>query len=708
MRARLPDSSGYITRDGVNVAYDVYGQGNSPAVVLLPTWAIAQTPHWKAQIPFLARRYRVVTIDGRGNGRSARPTEAAAYAFEEQAADAIAVMDATSTGRAVVAGVSNGGVLATLLAATYPDRVTGAFLVAPAIGSLGVVHEERMQYSFDAELDTDEGWAVFNQHAWRRDLAKFAAFFWGRIFTEPHSTKQREDGVGWTLETNADVLIASVRRSGSLLDDREKTLDMLRSISCPILVVHGTADEITPVRRSELLAEVTGADLLLLEGAGHCPQARDPIKVNLALAEFIERVTPAAERPARRTTWTRALARPKQVLYLSSPLGLGHARRDLAIVRALREECDGVQVDWLTQHPVTAFLGSAGERVHPASALLANESAHVTSEAHEHDLHVFQAIRRMDEILVANFTVMQDLVEDGDYDLVVGDEAWDLDYFWHENPELKRSAYAWMTDFVGWLPMPDGGAHEAMLTADYNAEMIEQVERFTRIRDRAIFVGEPEDIVPDDFGPGLPSIREWTERHYDFSGYITGFEAGAFDDRAALRKRLGYPRDTPVVVVTVGGAGVGESLLRKVIDSVPLMRKRIDDLQVILFAGPRIDPADLPIADGVDLRGYDPDVNLHLAASDGAIVQGGLTTTMELVSSGRPFLYFPLGHHFEQQRHVRHRLDRHRAGRCLDFTTTDGDDIAAALAEQLNSAVDYVPIPTGGATRAAQLLAELL
>src|SRR5205807_6773770 len=132
---------------------------------------------------------------------------------------------------------------------------------------------------------------------------------------------------------------------------------------------------------------------------------------------------------------------------------------------------------------------------HPASAWLVSESAHVEDESHEHDLNAFQAIRRMDEILVANFSVVQDLVETGDYDLVVGDESWELDHFWHENPELKRTAYVWMTDFVGWLPVPDGGERERMLTADYNAEMIEHVERFKRVRDRAIFVGDPDDIV---------------------------------------------------------------------------------------------------------------------------------------------------------------------------------------------------------------------
>jgi hypothetical protein len=65
--------------------------------------------------------------------------------------------------------------------------------------------------------------------------------------------------------------------------------------------------------------------------------------------------------------------------------------------------------------------------------------------------------------------------------------------------------------------MPGGGGREAMLTADYNAEMIEQIARYPRVRDRAIFVGDPADTVPDSFGPGLPPIREWTEQHYDFA-----------------------------------------------------------------------------------------------------------------------------------------------------------------------------------------------
>ncbi len=408
-------------------------------------------------------------------------------------------------------------------------------------------------------------------------------------------------------------------------------------------------------------------------------------------------------------TWTRALGRPRRVLYISSPIGLGHAQRDVSIAAELRKLQPDLQIDWLAQHPVTAVLEAHGERLHPLSAQLASESAHIAAESSEHDLNCFQAIRRMDEILLSNFMVFHDAVSDGDYDLVVGDEAWDIDYYWHENPELKRTAFAWMTDFVGWLPMAEGGEREAYLTADYNAEMIEHVERFPRIRDRAIFVGNPDDIVPDDFGPGLPSIRDWTERHYDFSGYITGFDpAPLVEGREALRRKLGYRPDERVVIVTVGGSGVGEALLRRVIASYPDAARRVNGLRMIAVAGPRIDPASLDAPAGVEVVGYVPDLYRHLAASDLAVVQGGLTTTMELAAARRPFLYFPLRNHFEQNRHVRHRLDRYSAGRFMDYDASDPGVIAEAIAAEIERPAASLPVESDGAARAAALIAELV
>jgi predicted glycosyltransferase len=315
----------------------------------------------------------------------------------------------------------------------------------------------------------------------------------------------------------------------------------------------------------------------------------------------------------------------------------------------------------------------------------------------------------MDDVLVNNFMVFSDVVEREHYDLVIGDEAWDVDYFLHENPELKRSPYAWLTDFVGWLPMPDGGEAEAALTADYNAEMIEQRARFRRLRDRSIFVGNPDDIVDDSFGPGLPAIRDWTRDNFDFAGYVTGFDPGCFGDREELRQSLGYPADERVCLVTVGGSGVGAPLLRRVIDAVPLARNRVPDLQFVVVAGPRIDPRSLPSCPGLTVTGYLPNLYQHLAVCDVAVVQGGLTTCMELTANRRPFVFVPLRHHFEQNFHVRRRLQRYGSGRCLDFEeAADAEALADAIAKEIESEVSYRPVETDGAARAAALLADLI
>ncbi|HZB75186.1 MAG TPA: alpha/beta fold hydrolase [Solirubrobacteraceae bacterium] len=689
-RAMAPDTSGYVTRDGVRLYWETYGSGE-PTVLLLPTWSIIHSRHWKMQIPYLARHCRVVTFDGRGNGRSDRPEEG--YGEREFAADALAVMDATATDRAVLVSLSLGAQRGLILAAEHPARVEGSVFICPSV-PLGEPPFERAAKRWDEDTGSDEGWDRYNRHSWLRDYRGFLEFFFSRMFNEPHSTKPREDCVAWGLETTPETLIAT--ELGKSLDEATAR-DLCRRITSPVLVIQGTKDRITGPSRGIALAEETGGELVLLEGSGHGPHVRDPVQVNLLLRDFI-----APEPRPRR--WVRGRSRRKRALYVSSPIGLGHAQRDAAIADELRKLHPDLEIDWLAQHPVTRVLEARGERIHPASAHLANESTHIESESAEHDLHCFQAIRRMDEILLANYMVFEDLVRDEHYDLWIGDEAWELDYYLHENPDRKRAAYVWLTDFVGWLPMEDGGTHEAYLTADYNAEMIEHIARFPRLRDRAVFVGEADDIVPARFGPDLPGIREWTEEHYDFAGYVTGFDPRDLGDRGAL----GYGDDERVCIVTVGGSGVGGHLLRRVIAAFPDAKERVPDLRMIVVAGPRIDPASLPRHDGLEVRAYVHDLYKHLAVCDLAIVQGGLTTAMELTANRRPFLYFPLRHHFEQNFHVRHRLERYGAGRCMDFETDGPPEIAAAIAAEIGRRVRYRPVETDGAARAAKLIAELL
>jgi UDP-N-acetylglucosamine:LPS N-acetylglucosamine transferase len=224
----------------------------------------------------------------------------------------------------------------------------------------------------------------------------------------------------------------------------------------------------------------------------------------------------------------------------------------------------------------------------------------------------------------------------------------------------------------------------------------------------ALFVGNPDDIVPRRLGPELPMIRDWTERNFDFTGYETGFDPADLGERTKLRAELGYGDDELLCIVTVGGSGVGAHLLRRVITAFPQAKERVPELRMIVVAGPRINPASLPTHHGLEVRAYVHDLYQHLAACDLAIVQGGLTTAMELTANRRPFIYFPLKHHFEQNLHVHHRLNRYRAGLRMDFDDASPGTIAAAIANEIGRQVDYQPVTSDGAARAAATIAELL
>lgn len=718
-----PDLTGTAVRDGVAIPYAVHGSDHRPTVVLLPTWTIIGARVWKFQVPFLSRRFRVVTFEGRGAADGPRPAGVEAYRIGEYAADTVAVMDRVGVECGVLVGFSMGAPWAVRAAVTHPDRVSGLVLITA--NGAGLAHPSRHQPFDEPPATGATGWDLFNRHTWTGGgWEEFIQFFFAQVFTEPHSTKAREDAVRWARRADPEAVVDTIL--GRMQDGPAPLATDAPQVACPVLVVEGDQDQVRPYASGELLAGWTGGELVVIEGGGHAPHLRDPVRTNHLIEQFVTSTTArthadhpgtGADHPDPRDdhpgpaprTWRRAHGRPRRVLYLSSPIGLGHARRDLAVAGELRRHHPDLQVDWLAQTPVTRVLADAGERVHPASALLAGESAHIEAESGEHDLHAFQAIRRMDEILVHNFMVFDDVVTEGGYDLVVGDEAWEVDHFLHENPGLKRFAFAWMTDFVGWLPMPDGGAYEQALAADHNAEMIEQRARYARVRDRSVFVGNPDDVIDLPFGPGLPGIREWTRANFDFAGYVTGFAPPTPEECQRLRHRLGYRAEDLLCVVTVGGSGVGGSLLRRVLDAVPAARRAVPGLHVLVVTGPRIDPTGLPRRRGVSYRGYQPELYRQLAACDVAVVQGGLTTCMELAAADRPFLYVPLRHHFEQNIHVRHRLERYRAGRCLDYETAcDPDALAAAIAKELRRETRALPVETDGARRAGELLAELV
>ena len=284
-RARYPEEEGYAERDGVRVFWERYGHGH-PTLLLLPAWSILHSRCWKAQIPYLARHHRVVTFDGRGNGRSDRPAGTEAYDDDQYVSDALAVLDATGTGQAVLVGLSRGGRWAVELAAARPERVLGAMLIEPAMPFLAPLPREQATSSFDEEVDSAEGWAKFNRHYWLRAYRDFLEFFASQAFSESHSTKQTEDMVGWGLETSPETLVLT--QLGAQPASRTEMEAILRRVRCPVLVVHGDDDRVRPHAVGAATAELTSGTLVTVEGGGHCPQARHPVRVNLLIREFME------------------------------------------------------------------------------------------------------------------------------------------------------------------------------------------------------------------------------------------------------------------------------------------------------------------------------------------------------------------------------------------------------------------------------------
>lgn len=686
-------------REGVKVAYEQYGI-SGPLLVLLPCWIIVHARSWKAQIADLAQCCRLLVIDGRGNGASDRPLGPEAYTYDQYVADALAVMDHLAVERCTLVGFSKGGPQAALIAKARPHQIETIVLIAP-VGPMTAAAKLKRVEGFLAPLPTSEGWEKYNASFIRDHTSDFLHFFFSRMFCEPHSSKQIEDAVEWANATSAQALIDST--VGSLLstNDVQKAYEAL---NCPVLLFHGDADEIVPVTTGREVARACNGELIEMPGSGHGPHLRHPAAINEMIRTFLHQHNILKQSKCKAP---RGCSTPR-ILYLSSPIGLGHARRDVAIARALRAKEPRIKIEWLAQDPVTRFLAHAGETCHGASVRLASESRHIEDEAGEHDLNVFEALRRMDEILLQNFRVLQDVVTDHKYDLVVADEAWDVDHFWHEHPNLKRAPLVWMTDFVGFAPMPQGGTHEATLTADYNDEMVTHVERNKGVRDRSIFIGSAADVVSDSLGPDLPNRRAWTEQNFTFSGYVLGDDVPQRSQRQELRSRLGFREDEKTCVVTVGGSGIGAALVRRILEAIPIAQRHIPELRVIVIAGPRLAHLHMGGDQNTEFRGFEPNLPLLLAACDIALVQGGLSTCMELAAVGTPFIYFPLEHHFEQNVHVRHRLDRYNAGRRMSYAQSDVEMIAAGICEELSQPARSAQVERNGAKNVANLIAELL
>jgi len=397
----------------------------------------------------------------------------------------------------------------------------------------------------------------------------------------------------------------------------------------------------------------------------------------------------------------------KRVLFISGSIGLGHAVRDLAIANELKRQNPKLEILWLACEPASKLIEDAGEELLPESSQWANENINIEkSAAGEFTSNLIKYLTSVSGNWSQNARLFEKVTEKEAFDVIIADEAYEISIALRKNRDRIKAPFVMIYDFIGidvmsWKPF------EKFVAYVFNKTTAGNEKFYSDNRNTALFVGELDDVPDKSLGPFLPNRRRLAKKTYHFLGYVLHFDPAEYADVKRAKEQLGY-NARPLIVCSIGGTAVGKDLLKLCAKAYPIVREKIPDIQMVLVCGPRLSPDDLDVPKEVRMRGYVPHLYKHLAASDLSIVQAGGNTTIELTALRRPFLYFPLEDHFEQQIHVAGRLERHRAGIKMQYSKTTPEILAEMIVSNIGKEVSYPPIPIDGAQRAVQLINQLL
>ncbi len=395
----------------------------------------------------------------------------------------------------------------------------------------------------------------------------------------------------------------------------------------------------------------------------------------------------------------------KKILFISGSIGLGHVIRDMAITNELRKVNPDLDINWLASPPASDMIKNAREKLLPEADQYINENIFAEAAARGTYLNLVKFTLKVKKEWQKNVKTVIRETERETYDLIIGDETYALSTAFKKNRHLKRAPFVIIYDFIG-LDSMTMNPLEKLGVRYWNKLWSMDYGRPTMHFDLGIFVGELEDIPDRKFGFGLPNRRVYARTKYQFVGYILPFKPADYQDKAAIRNKLGYGKE-PLVVCAIGGTAIGKALIKLYSDAFPIIKKDVPDIQMIFVCGPRLSVDSIEAPRGIDIRGYVPNLYEHFAACDLAIVQGGGSTTIELTALRRPFIYFPLDGHCEQQLYVAGRLSRHQAGVKMQYSQSTPELLAEKVISNIGREVNYKPIPTDGAHKAAQLINTL-
>ena len=396
----------------------------------------------------------------------------------------------------------------------------------------------------------------------------------------------------------------------------------------------------------------------------------------------------------------------KKVLFISGSLGLGHIGRDLAIVNKLRKSNPDIQVSWLADYPATLVLEQAKEKLLPEAKKLTHGNKELDNHAKNHSANLTRWVMNMRKDWSTNAKIVIELIHKNNYDLVIGDETYDLAIELLRDPNLKKFPFIILFDFLG-LDRVTKNPTDALITYYTNRIWAKIITHKPPLCEKIIFIGELEDIKNKKLGILLPNRRELAKKYFDFVGYILSFNPKDYEDKLKIRKTLGYNK-APLAICSIGGTSAGKELLDLCLTAFPIIRKQIPDFEMVLVLGPEATMDSATSLEGVKIVGYLPELYKHLAAADIAIVTGGGTVTLELTALKKPFLYFPLENHFEQEIAVADRCDRHNAGVRLKFSKTTPEILAREVVSTIGKKGLYEKIPIDGDKKSADLIGKFL
>jgi UDP-N-acetylglucosamine:LPS N-acetylglucosamine transferase len=396
----------------------------------------------------------------------------------------------------------------------------------------------------------------------------------------------------------------------------------------------------------------------------------------------------------------------KKILFVSGSLGLGHVTRDLEISKELAAKVPNIDISWLAYEPASSVIKNAGGKLVPEAELLINDNIIAESVAKGTELNLFKYSFKALSEWNKNVEIFRKIIQRQQFDLIIGDETYDINIAMIKNKLKINTIFIAIFDFIGLDAMTLNPVERIGV---YYINRLWAKSPFTMLKgnNKALFVGELEDIQNKRFGFLLPNRRSQGQQYYHFLGYILAFNPEQYLDREKIRARLGYGKE-PLLICSIGGTAVGKTLLEICGQAFHLVKNQIPDLRMILVGGPNLDMKSLVAPEGVEVRQYIPALYEHFAACDMAVVQAGGTTTLELTALQRPFVYIPQKNHCEQNLTVCARLKRHHTGIRMDYDTLTPQSLTEVIVQNIGKPVSYEKIPVNGGRRAAELIGQLL